>query len=354
MQAIQKQTTATGLTFVANLPAPRVTTADEVLVRVKASAICGTDVDIYRSDGPLMNRMKPKLPVITGHEFCGIIEEIGASVRGLKPGDYVSAEMHIICGTCYNCRMGNGQWCLNTIVRGLDADGIFAEYVVLPAWNVVPLPPELPIEVAAFLDAIGNAVHTVRSVDVIGKDVAILGAGPMGIMATALCRLMGARKVYVTDVFDSLLEEALREGADGAFNVKTEEGRKEFLRVARSDPGKRGVDVVFELSGHGAAYRDGFEAIRVGGEMSLLGLPRGEIAVSFSRDVVFKGLTIRGITGRKIFSTWMEMLALLQGPFLQTARRIVTHKFPLAEYEKGFAVKLGGQGLKVILIPGAN
>jgi threonine 3-dehydrogenase len=351
MQAIEKRTTEQGLTFTSSAPQPELTRSDEVLIKIKASAICGTDVDIYRADAQLMTRMKDKLPVITGHEFCGVIEEAGSDVRGLAVGDFVSAEMHIVCGHCYNCRMGNGQWCLNTVVRGIDAAGIFAEYVVLPARNVVKLPPEIPVDVAAYLDAIGNAVHTVRSVDVTAKDVAILGAGPMGIMAVALCRLMGARKVYVTDVFDALLEEALREGADAVFNVKDEAARKEFVSVAKSDPTKRGVDVLFELSGHGAAYRDAFDSIRMGGEMSLLGLPRGEVPVSFSRDVVFKGLTIRGITGRKIFSTWVEMLALLQGPFLTTAKHIVTHKFPMAQFEEGFAVKLRGEGLKVILYP---
>jgi threonine 3-dehydrogenase len=354
MQAIEKQTASQGLTFVSNAPMPKLVRPDEVLIRIQASAICGTDVDIYRADAQLMNRMKDKLPVITGHEFCGMVEDAGADVRGLKVGDFVSAEMHVVCGHCYNCRMGNGQWCLNTVVRGIDGPGIFAEYVVLPSSNVIKLPPEIPVEVAAFLDAIGNAVHTVRSVDVTAKDVAILGAGPMGIMAVALCRLMGARKVYVTDVFDALLDEALREGADAVFNVKDEAARKEFVSVAKSDPTKRGVDVVMELSGHGSAYRDAFDVIRMGGEMSLLGLPRGEVPVSFSRDVVFKGLTIRGITGRKIFATWVEMLALLQGPFLKTAKQIVTHKFPLAQFEDGFAVKLRGEGLKVILYPNSK
>ncbi len=351
MQAIQKQTTDVGLTYLNDAPLPKILQPDDVLIRVKATAICGTDVDIYRADRPLMSRMVKALPVTTGHEFCGTIEEIGSGVRGYKAGDYVSAEMHIVCGVCHNCRMGNGQWCLNTVVRGIDEHGCFADYIVLPARNVIHLPPDLPVEVAAYLDAIGNAVHTVRSVDVVGKDIAILGAGPMGIMAVSLCRLMGARKIYVTDVFDSFLEMAKSEGADGAFNVKDEDGRKAFLEAARLDPTKRGVDVVLELSGHSAAYKDAFAALRVGGELSLLGLPRSDVSVDFSHDVVFKGLTIRGITGRKIFTTWVEMLALLQGPFLNTARKIVTHKFPLAKYEEGFKTKLDGKGLKVVLFP---
>jgi len=351
MQAIQKQTPDKGLTFVADVPAPRVTRPDEVLIRVKAAGICGTDVDIYRSDPQLMTRMKEHLPLITGHEFCGIVEDIGKGVHGLSAGDYVSAEMHIICGVCHNCRTGNGQWCLNTIIRGITGPGTFADYVVLPASAVIPLPPDLPEEVGAYLDAVGNAVHTVRSVDMVGKDVAILGAGPMGIMATALCKLMGARRVYVTDVQEALLKAAKEEGADAVFNVADEKQRQEFLSVCKSDPRKRGVDVVLELSGHATAYRDAFAAVRMGGEISLLGLPRGEIGVNFSSDVVFKGVTIRGIIGRKIFSTWIEMLALLQGPFLRTARRVVTHKFALKDFEKGFAVKLGGQGLKIVLYP---
>jgi threonine 3-dehydrogenase len=351
MQAIQKQTPDKGLTYVANLPAPQISRPDEVLIRVKAAGICGTDVDIYRSDPQLMTRMKQHLPLITGHEFCGIVEEAGKSVRGLAVGDYVSAEMHIICGVCHNCRTGNGQWCLNTIIRGITGPGIFADRVVLPASAVIPLPRDLPEEVGAYLDAIGNAVHTVRSVDMVGKDVAILGAGPMGIMATALCRLTGARRIYVTDVQETLLKTAKDEGADAVFNVGDEKQRQEFLSVCKSDPRKRGVDAVLELSGHASAYRDAFAAVRMGGEISLLGLPRGEIGVNFSSDVVFKGVTIRGVIGRKIFSTWIEMLALLQGAFLQTARRVVTHKFALKDFEKGFAVKLGGQGLKVVLYP---
>jgi threonine 3-dehydrogenase len=354
MQAIQKQSTDVGLKYITNAPVPEIENSDQVLIKIRAAGICGTDVDIYRADKPLMNRMKDKLPMTTGHEFCGTIEEVGKGVTGLEKGQFVSAEMHLICGQCYNCRTGNGQWCMNTVIAGIDGNGAFADYMVLPARAVIQLPDGLPVEVAAYLDAIGNAVHTVRSVDVAGKDVVILGAGPMGIMATALCRLMGARRIYVTDVHDALLKIAKEEGADGAFNVSDPEQHRELIRRATSDPTKRGVDVVLELSGHGQAYRDAFQTIRMGGEISLLGLPKGDIAVSFSADVVFKGVTIRGIIGRKIFTTWIEMLALLQGEFLKTAKRIVTHQFPLADFEKGFATKLAGEGLKIVLHPNGN
>lgn len=351
MQAIQKQSPAIGLTYLANVPVPKLQHHDEVLIRVKAAGICGTDVDIYRSDAPLMKRMGRVLPVIIGHEFCGVIEEIGRDVRGLKVGDYVSAEMHIVCGICHNCRTGNGQWCLDTVIRGIDGDGAFADFIVLPERAVIPLPPELPCDVAAYLDAIGNAVHTVRSVDVVSKDVVILGAGPMGIMATSLCRLMGARRIFITDVRDALLKTAREEGADEGFNVADEKQRQELIRLCKSDPRKRGVDVVFELSGHTSAYRDAFSVIRMGGEISLLGLARGDVTVDFSSDVIFKGLTIRGIIGRKIFSTWIEMLSLLQGPFLKTAQRVVTHRLPLKAFQSGFDTKLQGEGLKVVLFP---
>ncbi|MBI5059438.1 alcohol dehydrogenase catalytic domain-containing protein [candidate division KSB1 bacterium] len=354
MQAIQKQTTAVGLTYLTDAPTPQIVHSDEVLIRVRAAGICGTDVDIYRADPPLMNRMRDKLPVVLGHEFCGIVEAIGKGVTGLSVGDFVSAEMHLICGVCHNCRTGNGQWCLNTVIRGIDAAGAFADHIVLPARTVIPLPGDLPVEIAAYLDAIGNAVHTVRSVDVVGKDIVILGAGPMGIMATALCRLMGARRVYVSDIHDSMLKMAKDEGADAVFNVRDEAQQRELVKAAKSDPRKLGVDVVLELSGHGPAYRDAFATIRMGGELALLGLPRGDIAVNFSQDVVFKGLTIKAIIGRKIFSTWIDMLALLEGKFRDTCHRIVTHRFPMAEFEKGFNTKLHGEGLKVILLPNAG
>jgi threonine 3-dehydrogenase len=354
MQVIQKQSTNVGLKYITNAPVPEIVNSDEVLIKVRAAGICGTDVDIYRADKPLMNRMKDKLPLTIGHEFCGTIETVGKGVTGLEKGQFVSAEMHLICGHCYNCRTGNGQWCLNTVIAGIDGAGAFADYLVLPARAVIRLPEGLPVEVAAYLDAIGNAVHTVRSVDVAGKDVVILGAGPMGIMATALCRLMGARYIYVTDVYDALLKIAKEEGANEVYNVSDPAQQREFVKRATSDPTKRGVDVVLELSGHGQAYRDAFQTIRMGGEISLLGLARGDIAVNFASDVVFKGITIRGIIGRKIFTTWIEMLALLQGEFIKTAKRIVTHQFPLADFEKGFATKLAGEGLKIVLHPNGN
>lgn len=351
MKAIQKTNTDQGLTFTESAPIPKISSPTDVLIRVRATAICGTDLDIYKSDPDLINRMKKSIPVITGHEFCGEVVEVGEDVYRVKPGDYVSAEMHILCGECVNCRTGNGHVCINTIIKGIDADGCFAEYVVVPASNVVVLPADLPERVAAYLDAIGNAVHAVSAVDVVARRVAILGAGPIGIMSAAIAKLSGAREVLVTDINDNLLKIAEENGADQTFNVGSEEGLKAFIDCSRADPTRRGVDVVLEMSGHPAAYDYLFECVRMGGEVVLLGLPRQPLTVNFNRDIIFKGLTIHGIIGRKTFDTWFRMLGLIEAGLLPTLQRIVTHEFSLDDFQKGFDAKLKGEGLKVIFRP---
>ena len=351
MKAILKTSADVGLTFTDDAPMPKLESPTDVLIQVRACSICGTDLDIYKSDPDLIARMKKSIPVITGHEFCGEVVEVGEDVRRVKAGDYVSSEMHILCGECVNCRTGNGHVCINTIIKGIDADGCFAEYVVVPASNVVNLPEDLPEEVAAYLDAIGNAVHTVSAVDVVAKRVAVLGAGPIGIMGAAIAKKSGAREVLVTDINDRLLNFAKGNGADHVFNVSTQDGRRAFLETCRDDPTRRGVDVVLEMSGHPAAYDDLFQCVRMGGEVVLLGLPRRPLTVNFNRDVIFKGLTLRGIIGRKTFDTWFRMLGLIQSGLLDTLKKIVTHQFPLEDFQKGFDVKLKGEGLKVVFKP---
>ncbi len=351
MKAILKTTSAAGLTFTKEAPLPQPKTAHDVLIKVRATAICGTDMDIYKSDEDLVRRMSKALPVITGHEFCGEVVEVGKSVKRVQVGDYVSAEMHLICGECYNCRTGNGHVCINTIIKGIDDHGCFAEYLVVPDFNVVKLPADLPEEVAAFLDAIGNAVHTVSAVEVVAKRVAILGAGPMGIMAAAISRLSGAREVLVTDVNDLLLKIAAENGAHKTFNVSTPAGRAEFISVCRQDPARKGVDVALEVSGHPSAYNDLFDCLRMGGEAALLGLPRHPLTVNFTRDIIFKGLKIHGIIGRKTFATWYRMLGLIEAGLLPTLKQIVTHQMKLEDFQKGFDVKLKGEGLKVVFRP---
>jgi threonine 3-dehydrogenase len=351
MKALLKTNTERGLTFTSDAPEPRIQKATDVKVRVKATAICGTDLDIYKSDPDLVARMSKVMPVVTGHEFCGEVVEVGDAVQKIGIGDYVSAEMHILCKECVNCRTGNGHVCINTIIKGIDADGCFAEYVIVPAANVIKLPRDLPVEVAAYLDAIGNAVHTFTPVDVVGKRVAILGAGPIGIMGAKIAKLSGALEVLITDVNPELLEIAARHGADRTFNVASEAGRQEFLTVCKEDPQRRGVDVVAELSGHPSAYKDLFESVRMGGDVLLLGLPREPLTVNFTRDIIFKGLTLHGIIGRRTYDTWFRMLGLIQAGLLDTLKALVTHEFPLKEFQKGFDIKLKGNGLKVVFRP---
>ncbi|RJP78146.1 MAG: L-threonine 3-dehydrogenase [Candidatus Zixiibacteriota bacterium] len=351
MKAIMKTSPEPGLTFTTDAPQPRVAGAHEVLIKVRATAICGTDVDIYKSDEDLTRRMSKAFPVITGHEFCGEVVETGKNVKRARVGDYVSAEMHILCNECYNCRTGAGHACINTVIKGIDSHGCFAEYVVVPDSNIVPLPADLPEEVAAYLDAIGNAVHTCSAVDMVAKRVAILGAGPMGIMAARIAKMCGAREVLVTDVNEMLLSVAREHGADHVFNVAKPEEREEFLRVCRKENTRRGVDVALEMSGHPSAYGDLFACLRMGGEAALLGLPRHPLTVNFTKDIIFKGLTIKGIIGRKTYDTWFRMLGLIEAGLLDTLKCIVTHQMPLEEFQRGFDVKLKGEGLKVVFRP---
>ncbi|MBU1651358.1 L-threonine 3-dehydrogenase [bacterium] len=352
MKAILKSSPEKGLTFTTNAPEPQVVSQSDVKIRVMATAICGTDIDIYKSDPDLTHRMRPAMPVVTGHEFCGEVVAVGGDVVRCKAGDFVSAEMHILCGECVNCRTGNGHACIDTIIKGIDADGCFAEYVVVPASNVVKLPEDLPVEVAAFLDAIGNAVHTLTPVSVVAKRVAILGAGPIGIMGAKIAKLSGAREVLITDVNQGLLDIAAKHGADQTFNVGTEQGRQAFIDTCKNDPAARGVDTVLELSGHPSAYKDLFQCVRMGGEVVLLGLPREPLIVNFTRDIIFKGFTIHGIIGRRTYDTWFRMLGLIQAGLLDTLKAMVTHQFPLEDFQKGFDIKLKGEGLKVIFKPG--
>lgn len=351
MKAILKTSAEPGLTFTRDAPMPRIKAPTDVLIKVRATAICGTDVDIYKSDVDLTRRMSKAMPVITGHEFCGDVVEVGKEVRRAKVGDYVSAEMHIVCGECYNCRTGNGHVCINTVIKGIDDHGCFAEYVVVPESNLIQLPPDLPEEVAAYLDAIGNAVHTMSSVSLASNRVAVLGAGPMGIMAARIAKLCGAAEVLVTDVNPMLLKVAAANGADQVFNVSDPDQHKAFIEAARKDPTRKGMDVAVEMSGHPSAYNDLFECMRSGGEVALLGLPRHPLTVNFNRDIIFKGLTIHGIIGRRMYDTWYRMLGLIQAGLLPTLKQIVTHRLPLEEFQKGFDVKLKGDGLKVVFKP---
>jgi len=293
--------------------------ADEMLIRVAAAAICGTDKHIYHWDESVRDKVTP--PRIYGHEFCGFIEEIGdrAHRPGFNVGDYVSAEMHVVDGECPQCRSGQGHICINTKIYGLHEDGAFAEFVRIPASNVVKLGSYVPLRVGAFLDALGNAVHATQICDLAGKAVAITGFGPIGAMCAAIAEHSGASTVVVTDVSDHALETARRWAASRnfgnlhAFNVKTSEASEVKKAIDAITDGV-GVDIVLEMSGSSNAINFGLDIVRMGGTLSLLGLPAGHSVTinDYTRNVIFKGVTMQGIIGRRMYSAWQRMLSLLR------------------------------------------
>jgi threonine 3-dehydrogenase len=331
----------------------------EVLLRVGATAICGTDKHIYKWDPSIHDSVKP--PRIYGHEFCGFVEAIGEggerSHEGrLNVGDYVSAEMHIVCGECPQCRSGNGHICLRTQIYGLHEDGAFAEFVRVPASNVIKLPRAVPLRVGAFLDALGNAVHSTQVVDLAGKSVAITGFGPIGAMCAAIAEHSGASIVVVTDVSDQALETARRWAASRsfanlhAFNVRTTDPAE--VKKAIDTMTEGGVDVVFEMSGSSAAINFGLDIVRMGGTLSLLGLPAGHAVTidDYTRNVIFKGVTMHGIIGRRMYSTWQRMLNLLRSGLDVEWIVQATHD-SLHEFHEGMAKFERHEALKVVFFP---
>src|SRR6266513_2796311 len=334
------------------VPAP-----DEVLIRVAAAAICGTDKHIYHWDPSIRDSMQ--LPRIYGHEFCGFIERFGerAQRENLAVGDYVSAEMHVVCGECPQCRTGNGHICARTKIYGLHEDGAFAQFVKVPASNVIRLGPFVPLRVGAFLDALGNAVHASQVCDLAGATVAITGFGPIGAMAAAIAEHAGASVVIVTDVSDHALETARRWAASRdfgtlhAFNVRTTPAEDVRQAVNAITEGV-GVDVVCEMSGSSAAINFALDIVRMGGTLSLLGLPAGHSVTieDYTRNVIFKGVTMHGIIGRRMYSTWQRMLALLRSGL--DVEWIVQAAFDsLRDFHEGMEKFDKHEALKVVFFP---
>ena len=314
---------------------------DDVLIKVKKSAICGTDMHIYNWDA--WARKTVPVPMVVGHEYVGEIHEVGANVKNYKPGDRVSGEGHIVCGVCRNCRAGRQHLCKDTVGVGVNRPGSFAEYVAIPASNVFPIPDDIPDETASILDPLGNAVHTALSFDLVGEDVLITGAGPIGLMAAAVAVQAGARNVVITDVNNYRLDLARKLGNKViAVNVA-----EQTLSDVRQQLGmKEGFDVGLEMSGNASAFRDMISNMVTGGKIALLGIPPSEIAIDWNH-VIFKGLVIKGIYGREMYETWYKMAALLQSGL--NLNPILTHQFSIDDYEKGFAVMNSGQSGKVIL-----
>ena len=311
-----------------------------MLIRVKRTAICGTDMHIYNWDAWAQKTIP--VPMAVGHEYCGEIVEIGSEVSGFSPGDRVSGEGHITCGYCRNCRAGRRHLCRNTVGVGVNRPGCFAEYVVIPAFNAFKLPAAIDDEIAAILDPLGNAVHTALAFDVVGEDVLITGAGPIGIMAAAIVRFIGARNVVITDVNDYRLDLARRMGATLALNVT-----RDSLDDAMKQLGMReGFDVGLEMSGNAAALRDMLRTLHHGGSVAMLGIPPNEVAIDWN-DVILKGLTIKGIYGRQMFETWYKMAALLQSGL--NIRPVITHRVPYTDYQHAFDIMGRGQSGKVVM-----
>lgn len=338
MQAIVKAKPEVGI-WMEQVPLPRISHND-VLIKVIKTAICGTDIHIYNWDE--WSRKTIPTPMTIGHEFVGIITEVGSEVRGLKVGDRVSAEGHITCGHCRNCRAGKRHLCRNTIGVGVNRPGCFAEYISVPASNVFIVPDTIDDDIASILDPLGNAAHTALSFDLVGEDVLITGAGPIGIMAVAIARHVGARYVVITDVNDYRLQLAARMGATAAINVT----QTSIAAMVRQLGMKEGFDVGLEMSGNIQAFRDLLQAMNYGGQVALLGIPAGEVSLDLTH-IILKGLKLKGIYGREMFETWYKMTSMLQSRL--DIASVITHRFAVDDFQQAFDVMRSGRAGKVIV-----
>ena len=313
---------------------------NDVLIQIKRSAVCGTDIHIFQWDDWAKSTIK--VPTTIGHEFYGKIVECGSEVKGFVVGDRVSAEGHITCGVCRNCRAGRRHLCMNTLGVGVNRNGAFAEYVSVPAFNVFKLPPSISDDMAAILDPLGNATHIALSFDLVGEDVLITGAGPIGIMAVAIARYAGARHIVITDINDYRLELARKMGATRALNVSAESIDQTMIDLGMEE----GFDVGMEMSGNPSAFRDMLRTMHHGGKIALLGIPPDEMSIDWTQ-VIFKGLVLKGIYGREMFETWYKMSSMLQSGL--KIEPIITHHFAADEFQNAFELMESGQSGKIIL-----
>lgn len=337
MKAIVKPGPGPGISLV-EVPVPQVGPG-ELKIAVERVAICGTDVHIYEWNAWAQKTIHP--PQILGHEFVGHIAEIGDGVSGFALGERVSGEGHIVCGVCRSCRAGRRHLCTNTIGVGVNRDGCFAEYLVIPAANAWHVADSVPSRIAAIFDPFGNATHATLSFDVVGEDVLITGAGPIGIISVAIARHVGARNIVISDVNDYRLALAAQMGATRAVNVT-----RESIPDAMRELGMVGFDVGLEMSGNGEAFETMLESMYNGGRIALLGIAPGPVRIDWD-EVVFRGLTIKGIYGREIWETWYKMQTMLQSGL--DIAPVITHELPIEEYEAGFAAMISGESGKVVL-----
>lgn len=338
MKALVKKFRKPGL-WLEEVPVPEVGIND-VLIKIHKTSICGTDVHIYKWDDWAQQTIPT--PMTVGHEFVGTVEAMGSNVKDYKIGDMVSGEGHLVCGRCRNCLAGRRHLCAHTMGIGVNRPGAFAEYLVIPVTNVWHCDPKIPMEVLSCFDPFGNAVHTALSFDLLGEDVLITGAGPIGIMATAVARHAGARHIVVTDLNDYRLDLAKKMGASVAVNV-TKGSIKDAMKELDM---KEGFDVGLEMSGNARAFNDMLSAMAHGGKIAMLGIQGPDTTIDWN-TVVFNGLTIKGIYGREMYETWYKMTSMIQTGL--DILPVITHKFHYTEFEKGFEIMSSGQSGKVIL-----
>ncbi|HZW10675.1 MAG TPA: L-threonine 3-dehydrogenase [Phycisphaerales bacterium] len=319
-------------------PGPR-----DVIVRVTHAGICGTDRHIWEWDEWSASRIP--VGIITGHEFVGVIESVGSAVTKYKPGLRVSAEGHTTAWTDYNSRTGNAHIASDTKIIGIDRDGCFADFVSVPEENVWPVHPSIPDKVAAVLDPLGNAVHTVMAADVSAKSVLVSGVGIIGLMGVTVAKAAGASRIFCTDINPPRLALAKKLGAVEAFDARNGDG---WIKEVRKATRGEGVDVLLEMSGAESAFDQGFRALRNGGTAALLGLPAKKVTFDFNQNIIFKGCKVLGINGRKMFETWYQMEELLLSGRLELDE-IITHQFPLEDFRAAFETMISGKGIKVVL-----
>ena len=339
MQAIVKETRAPGLK-VTTVPKPS-PGPGEVLIAVRHAGVCGTDLHIADWNAWAAGRLRP--PLVVGHEFAGEIVAVGGGVAELRTGQLVTAEGHIVCGHCLQCRTGNSHICKNTRIIGVDRDGAFAEYIVMPATNVLPL-DGIPTTVGAVMDPMGNAFHTVLTADIPGSTVFVVGCGPIGCFAVGIARAAGAAKVIASDVNTKRLALAKQMGA----HVTIDATRDDVVRAVLAETAGEGADVVCEMSGVPSALHQAFAAVRLGGRVQLLGIPNGQVPVDFANEIIFKGITVYGVIGRKMYDTWNQMRRYLSAGLVDPGP-VITHQFPLAKIDEALAAIRSGDAGKIIL-----
>ena len=338
MKALVKAAPEVGLRMqLVDIPIPG---PDEVLIKIKKTAICGTDMHIWSWDE--WSAKTVPTPMVVGHEFCGEIVETGIAVNKFAVGQRVSGEGHIVCGTCRNCRAGRGHLCRNTVGVGVTRAGAFAEYLCLTQDNIVPIPDDISDEIAAIFDPFGNAVHTALSFDLIGEDVLVTGAGPIGIMGALVAQHVGARKVVITDISDFRIQLAKNMGVKHVVNAAQEDLSDVMAKLGMTE----GFDVGLEMSGAAKAMRDMIDKMNNGGKIALLGIAPTEFAVDWNQ-IIFKMLHVKGIYGREIFETWYKMIAMVQSGLDLTG--LITHRINVDDFESGFGYMLSGEAGKVVM-----